>query len=360
MVPRAVCHRITIVVLLGLLPAAACAPPGPDTGGGGGGEQPGDQAVPIVGGTKASAYPEAVLIDMKRRGRWEDVCTGAVIAPRVVLTAGHCVYGYEAWKVKAPFVSSRWLRSETAATFDYASFEDTVPGDMHDVALVFLDEPIELDTYPSVARSKVATGSEVVNVGRVKGGWASDTTLYASKKLRVRSATSSGYPYAYETSEVIEGGDSGGPDFLAGTHKIVAVNSAAVDGVEFLARVDTLASWIDQQIAVQGAGRAGTCDHGVCAQGGKLDASCDPCVASVCAADAYCCSDGWDETCVGEAASICGVDACLADADCHGTTYEGACDGDIVVWCELGGLRSYACSAGKCGYDDASGYYDCL
>lgn len=50
-----------------------------------------------------------------------------------------------------------------------------------------------------------------------------------------------------------------------------------------------------------------SCSHGLCANGGKLEASCDPCAATVCEADAYCCSTAWDGICVNEAKSMCNV-----------------------------------------------------
>ncbi len=50
-----------------------------------------------------------------------------------------------------------------------------------------------------------------------------------------------------------------------------------------------------------------SCTHGLCANGPKLDAACDPCAATVCAADAYCCSTAWDGICVNEAKSMCNV-----------------------------------------------------
>jgi hypothetical protein len=49
------------------------------------------------------------------------------------------------------------------------------------------------------------------------------------------------------------------------------------------------------------------CSHAVCTSGSALVATCDPCAQAVCGADPFCCSGGWDATCVGEAVSICGV-----------------------------------------------------
>ncbi|MBK8254120.1 MAG: matrixin family metalloprotease [Polyangiaceae bacterium] len=52
----------------------------------------------------------------------------------------------------------------------------------------------------------------------------------------------------------------------------------------------------------------GTCAHSLCTTGAKLTSGCDAngVVAAICAADAYCCTTGWDSICVGEVASIAG------------------------------------------------------
>jgi len=54
----------------------------------------------------------------------------------------------------------------------------------------------------------------------------------------------------------------------------------------------------------------GTCGHPLCTAGPVLVNLCDStkanCVSSICTADPYCCSTAWDSVCVGEVASICG------------------------------------------------------
>jgi hypothetical protein len=78
--------------------------------------------------------------------------------------------------------------------------------------------------------------------------------LFVSKPLTVRSAARQGFAFDYIASEIIESGDSGGPDEVTGTtpHKIVAVNSGAGGGTEVLARVDLLKSWILGKVAAHG------------------------------------------------------------------------------------------------------------
>ena len=49
------------------------------------------------------------------------------------------------------------------------------------------------------------------------------------------------------------------------------------------------------------------CAHGPCNTGVELVAACDPCVAKVCDADAFCCSMTWDAMCVQEVGTLCGL-----------------------------------------------------
>lgn len=51
-----------------------------------------------------------------------------------------------------------------------------------------------------------------------------------------------------------------------------------------------------------------TCEHAVCSTGTPLVSTCDTCPTTLCARDPYCCATAWDATCVGEVASICGLD----------------------------------------------------
>ena len=58
---------------------------------------------------------------------------------------------------------------------------------------------------------------------------------------------------------------------------------------------------------------AGNCAHTLCETGGVLVPGCDSppispsCVDAICAVDSYCCQTAWDSICVGEVASVCGL-----------------------------------------------------
>jgi secreted trypsin-like serine protease len=207
---------------------------------------------PIMSGSLASDHPEAALITLTRGGAGFE-CSGAVIAPRVVLTAGHCVVGMDSWTVTAPFVSTQKIRG-TGEALDWTDDDShMVHPEQHDVGLIYLDEPIVLDRYPVLRDQPVPDGTTVVNIGRILDGTLSTSQMFVSKPLTVQSAAGVGLPMDYVAQKVIEEGDSGGPVVVSGTypHIIAAVNSGA-GGLEVLARVDLVKGWIDHRIAEHG------------------------------------------------------------------------------------------------------------
>jgi hypothetical protein len=212
---------------------------------------------PIIGGSEATAFKEAALIGMARNGRIVAACSGSIIAPRVALTAGHCVAGFDSWTVRAPFASSATVRASAGETFDWRDDgSEQVNPNQHDIGLIYLDTPITLPEYPALADRPLTDNSSIVNIGRINNGVLSNTSLFVSKPITIRGAARQGFPFDYIANEVIESGDSGGPDEVPGTtpHLIAAVNSGAGGGTEVLARVDLLKSWITGKITDHGGG----------------------------------------------------------------------------------------------------------
>lgn len=82
----------------------------------------------------------------------------------------------------------------------------------------------------------------------------------------------------------------------------------------------------------------GSCAHDKCDTGARLAASCDECVALICAADPSCCTGTWDSDCVDMVGTVC-------DATC-GTTGAGSCVSNDDGWVDS------TCA----GYDLAAAY----
>ena len=122
----------------------------------------------------ATDYPEAATIDFVKNGQGY-ICSGTIIAPQVVLTAGHCVVGgATAFLVHA---GNNVTLSVTASAMDYTETAESVNFTQHDVALVFLTDPITLPRYPAIASSPVAGGTTLMNVGRIQNGVQTSSLL---------------------------------------------------------------------------------------------------------------------------------------------------------------------------------------
>lgn len=227
---------------------------------------------PIVDGAPLDKYPqhypEAVLIDMNKPGEtnfgW--VCSGSLISPHVVLTAGHCVAGYSEFRVKAPGAPGVPVVRSTRGVTDYADRVDgSTNPDKKDVGAILLPEPIVLPAYPTLAAQPLPAGALIQNMGRIKddqagqpghgalnGGTISDTQLFIGRPVAVRSAAEIGFNFDYLTERTIQQGDSGGPCVVLGTHEIVAVNSGGGRDIQVLARVDLVRDFAMSLIAQAG------------------------------------------------------------------------------------------------------------
>ncbi|MCB1202706.1 MAG: serine protease [Verrucomicrobiae bacterium] len=137
-----------------------------------------DTAQPrIVGGTKApaNAYPWMVALASKTGGKLFDrqFCAGSLIAPHWVLTAAHCVEGEVASNLEVVMgfndlddTSGAEIRG-VKAFFVHPGYAD-IRGDLvNDIALLFLDSPVNSITPVSYSKSPspLAVGETVRAIG---------------------------------------------------------------------------------------------------------------------------------------------------------------------------------------------------
>jgi hypothetical protein len=155
--------------------------------------------------------------------------------------------------VTTPFAGGQTAMAHKSWT-KYVMTGETVNPDTIDVAVLILDTPIQLASYPTLTSSPVSDGTKAINVGRIQNNQLSNSSLYFGKSVSLEDGSQDGFQYSYVSSEIIESGDSGGPVYVTSGAKrtIVAVNSGAGGGTQILARVDLVKSQIDQLIAQNG------------------------------------------------------------------------------------------------------------
>ncbi len=170
---------------------------------------------------------------------------GVLIAPKLVLTSAHLVAGKAKWLVstadgKKTAVGTRGL------TYDWMEYRSLKSHPRkHDVAVIYLDKPIQLAAYPKLATGKQSAGSAAKRV-RHRG---QSFTLVDAALGSVRT-----FPHAYttemSTSETL---DTGGA-VINGKGEIVGVVTGR--GMQtsklYIARTDKLVRWLSPKVACAG------------------------------------------------------------------------------------------------------------
>jgi len=211
----------------------------------------------IVGGTPAT--DEAVVAIRYVDGELR--CSGTLVAPRVVLTAGHCgihagnYYGYEVFF--GPDTKAAGRRLAVIDAVRHPAFDG--PSFSNDLALLFLEA--EAPATPKPLRTSaltpvdVASDVRIVGYGRTKAD-LDDAGLRRQGFARITDVT---------INELVLGGasqqcsyDSGGPTFTTegGVEVLTGVTSrgdAACAAYARVVRVDAYRSFIDGYLADTGS-----------------------------------------------------------------------------------------------------------
>ncbi len=181
-------------------------------------------------------------------------CTGALVSPTVLLTAGHCA-GVDA-SGHVPVRAQVWFGNGYPCTGDVGGTPHAQPGwtglidlpNSHDVGVVVLDRPVSLPTYTvapvgtldalATKRGTQDTTFTIVGYGaqveQPTGEVAQRTRYVGNVQLNsLNSSLVDGYdmlvseaPGAGTGGSGVCSGDSGGPFFLDG--RIVAIDSFTI------------------------------------------------------------------------------------------------------------------------------------
>ena len=255
--PNRSMHCLPLLLLASALVTSACASSD------GTNETRDEAQQPIRGGTVDSGDPAVGYIRYNDGSVTGASCTGTLIAPDVVLTAAHCVYG-RAYTNPGTFFQSfgtgvdgsnqhQIVTSAVAPGFEPNSL---CPG-ANDVGLILLSTSAGVASadlrQPSYGTPAVGATCHIV-------GFGDDGTGARGTKREADVIVDPPYDASHVTvhfgTGLSQGGDSGGPLFCKesdGVTRIAAVTECGsqINGgaKEHFSRVDTQRAWIARQIA---------------------------------------------------------------------------------------------------------------
>jgi hypothetical protein len=233
----------------------------------------------VSGVPDAGQHPYVVVLLLTDAAGATYLCSGALLSPTVVLTAGHCTDGIVSVRVYTNEVLKAPVTSFAGTAYTYSDFclgcGNGLPGFAQgDVGIVVLSQPVptsvvgEYAQLPALGQvDALAKGSTIDLVGygvqkRYVGGgppqwdWEGSISRRRTSGELVSGQFVNSGSFIRITANAAKGkggicfGDSGGPDLIGGTDTVIAVNSYVTNGncagVTYSYRIDTpdVLAWI--------------------------------------------------------------------------------------------------------------------
>ncbi len=277
------------------------------------------------------------------------LCSATVVAPRVVLTAAHCVENLSPGDTVNFLSGATYLPPELSLSShewhihpDYAGSSGGYGSPPYDIAVLILDadartqgvEPIPINVEHYVLAGQII---QAVGYGTTEDGGWNTRRWWTTMPVVWEQALY----YATDGQDVtgICSGDSGGPMLFdipgQGIHVMGVVSSGEEGcvGLTFYPRTDAYVDWLDDYLPV-----------GPCAEE-TLAGRCDGTTAIWCEDDTI-----WTHACA-DFGYVCGDEGtgnmrCIEPPPpCNGETFEGRCDGQVAIWCEGEDVLYHDCAS---------------
>jgi MYXO-CTERM domain-containing protein len=243
---------VPLISVLGPVFGAACTEPSADR------EAPESTSQAIIGGIDSVPSQNAVVLIVRPYSTGFEVCSGTLLAPRLVLTARHCLARSSSTVecasdgkpvqgvVSNDFPADSFLvfsglelpdrRSGSPTPSTGTRLFDDGAGTLcnHDIGLVILDSPVEGATIAPIRFALPNVGEEVTLVG---WGVTEDSNLPNVRQQRQNvKVVGAGPPAGVGSSELVIGegpceGDSGGPA-LSGAGAVIGLSSRGSNGTD--------------------------------------------------------------------------------------------------------------------------------
>jgi secreted trypsin-like serine protease len=192
-------------VLVAIVAASGCTAPA--------NEEVDESESSIVGGTATTKY--AAVGALLERG--EPFCTGTVIAPRVVLTAAHCLVGVSAANVTfaiGPNAYAPTSELRVASVKPHPAYDDSDEDSQHDVGIVVLAEDAGVTPIPhnttKLGASWIGKSATFVGYGVTNGKTGAGIGKKRSVTMPLTEVHATDFVYEKRGANTCSG-DSGGP-----------------------------------------------------------------------------------------------------------------------------------------------------